>query len=409
MMLLSSVIVQVFQVPLMVGFLGPQQYGVYVVSYAMTSILTVADFGTFGASSTRLIGLVNQRKMQEATILVNSMFSAFSLLAMAGSLVAVSLIASLLMTSPSDEAEVVQMTQLALILTCHSTLLLFSSLWESFQRGIGRYAQVWRQVSLFRVLDFATLAVSIAISRDLLLSLCAMLVARFCTTGYVVDRILRRKDWTGITVSLGAVGYLAKDVKTNAASLTQVLSNWIVSQGLVLVINSSIGVNSAAIYSALRTFLGGIKQVTQVLINAEAPLITSGHTNIPRLENYRSFRKLHLQVVVGALALACFMSLFGSKIFEFWSGGKLYLPEWVVPMFSLVTLFEILYLTGAVWVVTQNKHLKTMAAYAISMAFVACCVFVFKPSLLILGAIMAVTLLFLILLSEMDIRTDANL
>jgi O-antigen/teichoic acid export membrane protein len=402
--LVSTVVVQILQVPLIVGVLGPAQFATFVIGSAYAAIVATGDFGTFGTSSTRLINLIEEKRKPEAARLASSMFSVYFLLISIGLVGAATIVTLTEDILVKGQFRLSELTELILLTSAHACLLLFSTLWEAYNRGLGNHVRAWQLISLLRVMDFSAFGIFIWLGRDLPFAILMMLIVRILFTGLLIFEMRRLPDRLPIRISWAGIAYLRQNMLTSSAASAQVLGTWLSNQGLVLALSSYLGQGTGALYSALRTFLGGIKQLSQALINSEMPAITRGHITTTDLQNYLTFRRVQKQVISIAILIAIPMALGGHYIFDFWSRGQLELANEVLGIFVVVTVLEIFILTSSVWAVTQNKHFQITAAFAIALVLVCVNSLIFQPNLLFVGVSLALVLITVEIFIEFRIK-----
>ena len=403
-MLGVTIVTQVLQIPIVLLSVGTHYLGIFAIAGAVPALLATADFGLFGVSSTRLLLLTGESSRQRATGILSTMISLYFWLVLAALLVVCSILFYFRDgggLSPSDASLFLQLT---LILSIFSLLLLFSSLWECYSRGVGRHIVTWRYIALFRFLDFWALSTILLLTHSLVLGSMAMLGSRLFSTVFITSNLIKSLNGTKFRMTFSPLPIFKGQLNSNFGSFFQVSGYWMSTQGMTLAIGLSFGTSGAALYSSMKTFLGGIRQFSQAILNSEMPIVTRGHVALNQNANRMLFRKTQFQVISISLSAAALFAFCGPFAYSYWTGDKISITSAMIPLFSLASFLEVCFLTISLWTVTQNKHLKIMSYYFVYLLVGITLTVLFRLEVELVAVLLSVIYLALTVQGEINFR-----
>lgn len=372
----AMILFRLVQVPLLLSFLGVDNYGRWLVIYSLPSWLSLANLGFGSVASNEMSISVSGGDYERANRLYSTTFALLLALLVFGGVI-VSLIVPFisweiyLKDIGSKHSEIVG----AIIILAFNVL--FSFYGELFG-GRFRAAQKAHQAILISsirpwvelgmmllMLTFSTrfdyLAFSILIS-----TLIYILTKQY--TSYKVIPILTF-HFKNIDKRL-----FASLFKKGVAFQAFPLGNALLFQGTIMIVQIVLGPASVVLFGTARTLIRTISQGMELVNNTIWPELSHlfGCGDVDRI------RKLH-RIAVGISLIistggSLVIAIIGPSLYRFWIGKTLELPYHLLLLFLLSVPINALWLTSSVIHMASNKHEKLASRYLIAnFLCVICC------------------------------------
>lgn len=359
---ISNIIIRFVQVPLLISFLGVEQYGQWLVLYSFPMMFSMADFG-FGSVAANDISInVAANKLKQAQIVHSTAFSLLIIIALLG-------IIGLLVVTPF-----INWTNYFGINNYRQEELVLSVIFLGASVFISLPVAVWG--GRFRAAEKAHLATLLSGIKQWV-SFISIVIVLFFTT---------RFDWLALGSLIGSVTYFVifglvskryypelkfqfiyfrkkyiKPLLVNGISFQILaLSNALQNQGMLIIIQGTLGAVQVAVFSILRTvintFIQAMGLINQVTWPEFSILIGKGMLK-------KAARLHHLGSLVNySISIIGFVSLLiiGPFFIEFWTNGEVITDRYTLLYFLIVIPVVSSYATSAVVLAACNK-IKTQA------------------------------------------------
>lgn len=365
--LASTLGIQVVQVPIFLGVVGVETYGSYLGIVAIPAGLILADFGVLAASSTHMLGLISRGEVAEARRV--SQFANTFILIMCSVILAV-IAAAMALGYPSAVPGISATSAKWIfgLYSLYAVLNLGTTSVEGVMRAANEYPRAWTLISVFRLSDFAAAMITLVISRDLVLALVAMVVARLLAVWGIYSASRKFAPWATRVPSFRSLAIARQLMRPMVGSFLQPVSNLVLSQGSVIVINVVLGPAAVVGYSTVRTMVNAIRQAVMVFVNAGLPSVTHSLSLGDHHGAYRTLRKIGTIAGVLLGTATVFLLLFGHWILELWTGHRVEFPSLLLPIFLTASVIECAWLVLSVWIVAMNLQFTMSIVYVGAVA-----------------------------------------
>jgi O-antigen/teichoic acid export membrane protein len=365
----SAVIFRLVQVPLLLSFLGIEDYGRWLVLYTLPSWLSLANLGFGSVAANDISMAIGKGDLARARAIFSSTFRVVFYILCAGLVLLLPLILffhweKFLKVSPARHSEIIWV----LVWFTFTTLLSFFG--EIFQARFraARKAHTYMLLYSFRpwielifmvvVLQFSTrmdyLAFSVFLSTFIFI----------LSVQWISYRAMPELSYSRHDVDKTILKHL---FRKGMAFQAFPLGNALIYQGTILVVQAVLGPVAVAIFGSVRTLVRSINQmlelINQVLWPELSILFGKG--------DLKKAARLHRMGVVLSIAIALvfvlLLGVFGEKIFSLWTNGSIYLPGKLLLLFLLPIPFNSLWFTSSVIHMASNKHEGLAIRYLIAM------------------------------------------
>lgn len=379
--------------PILIGSLGIEKYGGWIIISSLPSWLSMVNFGigTSGANAMALAGGEGDIKKAES-IYSNTMVGiagvvvlGFMLVAAAGFIIPVN---SILNITDSSESE----TYGAILVLALSTLLSF------FKDAIGGKYLVARKApvlyfinSLLPWLQLIAIGIISLVSKSYFFISLGMLISMilFLTVNFIYSK----KICPDISIKFPEVTWtqIREQVSKGAAFQAIPLGNALMYQGSLMVVNFSIGSAAVAIFSTCRTLTRSVNQILEVVNQTIWPEIAHkiGQKDWPGVQDIH--RRAVLISLIAGIAGLLGLYIAGPTIYSIWTRGHIKIESSLLFFFLLSIPGAALWSTSAVVQLASNQHVDLAKRYVIGCILsVVFCVLV-TPVFGIRGAAIATT------------------
>jgi O-antigen/teichoic acid export membrane protein len=375
---ISAVIFRLVQVPLLLSFLGVEDYGRWLVLYTLPSWLSLANFGFGSVAGNDISIAISKGDMNTAKMIYSSTFRVLMYILIGGLIVILPLAIildweSFLKLPESRHNEI----QWVLIWFTISTLLSFFG--EIFQARFraARKAHVYILLYTFRPwIEFLAMIIVLQFSTrldHLALSVLFSTVLFIIATQWISYKAMPELQYSSAHVQNGQLKQL---FRKGMAFQAFPLGNALIYQGNILVVQLILGPVAVAIFGSVRTLIRSINQMLELINQVMWPELSHlfGSGDLPKAA------RLHRIGVVLSIGLGLFfvlvLGLFGETLFSWWTGGAFQLTPMLLLLFLLPIPFNSLWFTSSVIHMASNKHEGLAVRYIIAMclALIGCIV-----------------------------------
>lgn len=379
------VVIQALQVPIFIACLGTTKYGSFLVLIAIPTALTLADFGLLSATSTRLIGLLENKRQTEATDLSRFTNSFIMIVTSLILLIVAFLTFSIDVSQP--QIPLGESRAIVVLYAVYAVLFVYSSSLEAVMRAAGAYSEAWTRLSILRLIDFAVCAVALVWTGSLVVSIVAMLLSRLLGMSNLGLRVRSVAPWASwkfvIPRSQMAKGLL----KPTIGSIALPLGNAFVNQGVVLAVNAAFGPVAVVIFTSVRTMVNVLRQLTGAVTNSALPSLTQLLSRNDTVGARRAIKGSAALVSATLLTGGIGLVVLGSWVLELWTHGKVSAPSGLIVAFMLQASIESAWVVLSLWFVAENRHFGYSIVFLLSSVLVVFILFVVPPPSLVIVAL----------------------
>jgi O-antigen/teichoic acid export membrane protein len=373
---LSAILFRLIQVPILLSFLGIEEYGRWLVLSTLPSWLSLANLG-FGSVAANDISIaIGRNDIDKARTIFSSAFRVVTYILIAGLVIIIPFALFFhwedFLSLPAERHQ--EITWVLIWFTLSTLLSFFGEIFQARFRA-ARKAHLFIVLYSFRpwieliamiiVLQFTTRLDYLALS--VLLSTIVFVI----TTQYLSYRAMPQLSYTASYVQKDL---LRKLFRKGLAFQAFPLGNALIHQGTILVVQFILGPVAVAVFGSVRTLVRSINQMLELINQVMWPelsiLFGSG--------DLQKAARLHRIGVAVSIMIALFfvvvLGIFGEKLFAFWTGGAFLLSKPLLLLFLLPIPFNSFWFTSSVIHMASNKHEGLAVRYliAMSLALIGC-------------------------------------
>ena len=375
---ISTVLFRLVQIPVLLSFLGVEDYGRWLVLYSFPSWIQLANLGFGSVASNEMsmaaaAGNIDKAKTVYATTLM---------LVAAIFIVGLVLITGIVPFLPTESllklpAERHHEITLVIIWFTISTLLTFFS--EVYEARFRSARQAHMPVLLYSFrpwLELVGMVVVLQFSRrfDHL-----ALVVLFTSVAFTLT--MKWLSYRAIKEITFSRSFIRKEqfrplFKKGLSFQAFPLGNALIYQGNILVVQIILGPVAVAVFGSVRTLVRSINQMLELINQVMWPELSL----LFGVGDYKRIARLHRIGVSVSIAAACFcvlcLAVFGQWLFAFWTHNSIPLPQSLLLLFLLPIPFNALWFTSSVIHMASNQYEGLAIRYLIAMvlAIIACAV-----------------------------------
>jgi O-antigen/teichoic acid export membrane protein len=354
----SIILFRLAQVPLLIYFLGVENYGRWLVLYSLPSWLALANLGFGSVASNEMSMAVSKGDIQKAKCLYSTTFGLLLIVLIFGMIFFSLFIPFItwehyLRLSSDYHNEVVYAI---FFLALNVFLSFFGELFGGrFRAAQKAYIAIflfsfrpWIELFfMFILLQFTVrfdfLAVSILLS-----SICYSFLLQWLSW-----RALPQLSFSFREVNKSAFGEL---LKKGVAFQAFPLGNGLLFQGSIMIVQAVLGPTAVVLFGTARTLVRTVSQAMELINNTIWPEMS----HLFGANNKQQTLKLHrvgvgISVAISLIGVVA-LALIGPFLYKIWIGKSLLLPYHLLLIFLLPIPFNALWLTSSVVHMASNQH-----------------------------------------------------
>ena len=404
-----NLIIQIGSVPLFIHFWGKLLYGEWIVLSTIPSYFGLSDLGFANAAGTEMTMLVGRgdkagalKVFQSAWVLVTGL-SLVVTLTMLG-LVRFLPLGRWLHISTLTHAEI---TTVVSILVFQVFFDLQTGLIGNGYRCDGHYAVGTMVRNTQRLAEFLAAAIALLCHAHLIALALAVMLTRLTGNLLSMLDIRRRSPWLQVGWTHADWPTLKRITSPALTFMGFPLGNALSLQGMVTVIDATLGPVAVVIFSTSRTLTRFVWQILNAITNTIwVELSTAFGANDIALA-----RSLHRRACQAAMWLAVISSaaLFvaGPTIYRLWTRGKVPFDPVLFGLLLLVVIANSLWSTSYVVLLAVNRHQKLAVVYVLATALSLGLAFLLTPLIGLHGAALALLVIDAFMSSYVVVRSLA--
>lgn len=364
----SAIFFRLIQVPLLLSFLGVDDFGRWLVIYSLPSWLTLANMGFGSVASNEMSMAVSAKEYQRAREVFSTVLAIVLIIGLIGSI----LLLGGAFVIPwnrilKDSAERDLEFSKAIIYLGLTVFISFS-----FEAFGGRFRAAHKAhvsvliASFLPWINLLGMFISLQFSRrfdHLALSQLASTCLFFLVYQWMSWRSMPELFFSFKSVKLkGASALFRKGLAFQAFPL----GNALIFQGNIFIVQMILGPAAVTLFGTVRTLVRTVNQVMEMINQAIWPEMS----HLFGVKDFQRAAKLH-RIAVGASVALSFIGviglmILGKTIYGFWVGKEIVLPADLLFLFLCSIPFNSLWLTSSVVHMASNQHEGLAIRYLIA-------------------------------------------
>lgn len=396
----SNSIIRLLQVPLLIHFLGVEDFGRWTVLYTIPSWLAFTNLGFGSVGANQMSIFVANGEIENARKAFSTTLAIIAIITVLG-------FAFSILVAPFIDWEIFLKTnasrhkELYLSIMWMSLTIFISFLYEAFG-GIFRAAhKAHLGIVLTSLLPWLNLcAIYIALNYSTRFDYIALALLLSNVIFLFIYATLSFKSMPELSFSFKLVQpskfkYL---FRKGFAFQAFPLGNAIVIQGNIIIIQIILGPVAVALFGTAKTLVNTIKQALDIFAQASWPELT----HLIGANDFKQAALIHRTGVALSIVLSIagviFLTIFGGQIYSLWVGKSITLPFHLLVLFLLPLPFNALWFTSSVVHLASNKHEGLAVRYIIASIIASIACYIFTYLIGIEGAALSILLMDVILI-----------
>lgn len=366
---ISALIFRLIQIPILLSFLGMEDYGRWLVLYALPSWMALANLGFGSVAANDISMAIGKGDLLRAKTIFSSTIRIVLYIMFGGLLVILPAIfmfrwEGFLKVAASRHDEIVR----ALIWFTLFTLLTFYS--DVFAARFRAARKAHTYMLLYSLRPWLELGIMVIILHFttrldwLAFSVFLSTIVFTIAVQWLSYKAMPQLSYSRLTVDKGLLRHL---FRKGIAFQAFPLGNALIFQGTIIVVQMILGPVAVAIFGSVRTLVRSINQMLELINQVMWPelSILFGKGDLAKAAR---LHRIGVVVSIGlAMVFVLLLALFGEKIFSWWTHGTIVLSRALLLLFLLPIPFNSLWFTSSVIHMASNKHEGLAIRYLIAM------------------------------------------
>jgi O-antigen/teichoic acid export membrane protein len=354
----SYSLIRILQVPLLISFLGVEEFGRWTVLSTIPSWLAFTNLGFGSVSSNQMSMYAARGEYNNIRKIFSTSIALITLILIVGSICCI-IIVPFIKWETILKTDISRHQELFLAVICIS-LTVFISFFNEVFAGVFRASHKahlgilltsispWLNlIAIFISLHFSKRFDSLSLS--ILLSNLIFLIC-FAKAGL---KIMPDISFSFHLVQIKEFKYL---FNKGFAFQAFPLGNALTIQGNIIIVQYFLGPSAVALFGTAKTLVNTVKQVIDIICQATWPEIS----HLIGADELRKAAKIHqsgvaLALIISGLGILTLL-LFGRSIYNIWLGNNISMPYDALVLFLLPILFNALWFTSSVVHLASNEH-----------------------------------------------------
>jgi O-antigen/teichoic acid export membrane protein len=364
----SGLIIRLLQVPLLLHFLGVEDFGRWTVLYTIPGWLSFANMGFGSVGANQISMFVANGDYKEARKVFSTTVGVIGCITILGFIISLLAVPHIkwenLLKSSDVRHHEYYMCVLWMCLTVFISFL-YEVFWGIFRAA--RKAHIGVLISsMLPWLNILAISISLKISTRFDFLSLALFISNiiFLLTYFILSsRILPGIYFSFRAIQYNRIGYF---IRKGFAFQAFPLGNAFIIQGNIIIVQAILGPAAVALFSTAKTLVNSVKQSLEIISQATWPELT----HLLGSSDLENARKVHYNGValgiISSLAGVIFLTIFGDFIYKIWVGKSLSLPFSLLILFLIPLPFNSLWFTSSVIHLSSNRHEGLAIRYIIA-------------------------------------------
>ncbi len=367
---LVTVIVQLAGVPILLHTWGVQLYGEWLILFAIPAYLSMTDLGFTQSAANDMTARV-ARGDRAGTLAV---FQSLGVLVYGMAGLGMVLTAAVVPWLPladwlNFQAMDTRTAQWVLWLLAAQVLVaLPDGVTHAGFRAGGEYALHFGLHGIVRLLQFAGVWITALAGGGPLAAAGVFMGVRVLATAAFAVLVVRRHRWLRYGRATASAAELRRLLRPALANIAIPLAQALNIQGMVMVVGVVLGPVAVVVFSTLRTLTRLAIQLVTTVAHAVEPELAAAHG----AGNRQLQRRLFIHGLRGGLWLALLaavaLALFGGRILEFWTHGRVVMDGALFGWLLASAVASVVWYGSLSMLKAANQHLHAAAVYVLAAA-----------------------------------------
>lgn len=366
----SVAVCRVGLVPVLLSFLGAEQYGKWLLLSAVPSWLALSNCSIGSVAGNAMTLHAAEGNYHESRRVFSTTLVALALFAGVGLIIAcvlVWLVWTEIVVLPGQTPAAAHATAVAIALLCGSVFVsFFAEPFAARLRAAGRADLGIAAGGMMPWIEAACCLAALAMKADFVSLAVATFVSRclFVALNWVISRSAHRQlyfSWPDVRASL-VFPLLSKGLAYQALPLGHALSN----QAMLWVVGAAIGPLAVAVFGTARTMVRLGTQVMELINSAVWPELSL----LLGARNHRHAAALHrgaAAFTIGAgLATAIGVTVAGPAVFQIWTLHELSVSHGLMAIFGISMMLQSLWHASLIVQLAANQHEGVAVRYVLA-------------------------------------------
>ena len=367
---LVTVIVQLAGVPILLHAWGVQLYGEWLILFAIPAYLSMSDLGFSQSAANDMTARTARRDYTGAL----AVFQSLSVLVYSVSTLGLFLLTCVVFWLPLGEWLNLQSIDTSTaqwvlwLLAAQVLVALPDGVTHAGFRASGEYALHFGLNGIVRLLQFVGVWLAALLGGGPLAAAGVFIGVRtFATVAFAV-LLVYRHHWLCYGRAAASVGEMRRLLRPALASMAIPLAQALNIQGMVVAVGAGLGPAAVVVFTTLRTLTRLTMQMVIAVAKATEPELASAFG----AGNKKLLRDLFVSALRAGLWLALIaaagLALFGSRVLELWTGGRVAMDFDLFCWLLASALASVLWFGALTVLKAANRHLRAAAVYVIASA-----------------------------------------
>ncbi|MEO0972277.1 MAG: hypothetical protein AAFX85_04220 [Pseudomonadota bacterium] len=365
-----SILVQLVGVPVLLLSWGAQQYGEWLVLFAIPAYLGMTDLGFSQSAGNDMTAKVGRGDKDGAVVVFQSLIAlvypvSVLAIAIAGVLSLVVPLAQWLSFVALDDGAARWVLWLFVVEVCFQ---LVNASTHAAYKASGEYALHVQLNASTRLLQHASVWAIALVGASPLLAAAAFCSLRVLATLGCLLLVRQRQAWLSIGFAKARLTELRRLLAPALANIAVPIAQALNIQGMVLVVATVLGPPAVVVFSTIRTLTRIALQVVRAISGAVEPEMARawGASDLPLV------RKLFLHAVRASLwlsgALVAGLAVFGELILSLWTRGEVAMHAVLFACLLASAVASTLWYSPLFLLRAANRHMASAVAAVLGAA-----------------------------------------
>jgi O-antigen/teichoic acid export membrane protein len=352
---------------LLLHFWGKYLYGDWIVMSALPSYLSMGDLGFVAATCNEMAALVATGDWQSARRVFQTTTFLVAFVALLG------ISAAVVLTHSTPAIHLLKLSQaaqgdVALIVSLFSTYVVLVTVTNVLYAGFfcnGKYALGTSLTAAIRLFEFFLLTIAVCRRGSPVAAVISLVAGR--TIGNIgIYTILRHATpLLGTGIGLPDTSAIRRLLPSALAFALFPVGNALNLQGMVVVLGTTLGSSTVAVFSTIRTLTRFPSQIVNSINGIVQPEIASafGRGNTPLI---RQIHRVSFQITLWLSVFAALaLSALGGIILHVWTRGRIPLDRPLLIVLLAASAVNMLWQSSLMTAYATSRHKRMAARYAL--------------------------------------------
>jgi O-antigen/teichoic acid export membrane protein len=365
-----TIVVQLVGVPILLHAWGVQLYGEWLILFAIPAYLSMSDLGFSQSAGNDMTARVARGDRSGALAVFQSLGVLVYPITAAGLLLSAGLLWQLPLRSWFSFSEMggEQARWVLWLLAAEVFARLPNGVNHAGFRASGDYALHVGLNSTTRLLQFTGVWIAASAGGGPVAAAAAFFGVRTLTTPAFAVLLVRRHRWLSFGLKHARKYELHRLLKPALANMAIPLAQALNIQGMVLVVGAVLGPLVVVVFSTLRTLTRLTLQLVRAVSLAAEPELATAYGAGKRALLQSLFVHALRAGLWLAFAAAAGLALFGSRILEVWTHGKVAMEPWLFAWLLTSAVASVLWYGALIVLKAANRHLRAALAFVVISA-----------------------------------------